>query len=87
MLHTNQFTTANIIDNSQVTGRAVSEIDVPIVPSTAPSVMGSDLFYIIIALTIFTKATIEAIALLVKVAVRVKVTEKGEVGGSDRPIS
>ena len=46
---------------------ASSELTVPIVPPTAPSVTGSDLFYIIIALTIFTKVTVEAMARLIKV--------------------
>ena len=52
---------------------ASSEITVPIVPPTVPSMAGSDLFYIIIALTIFTKVMVEAIARLVKIIVRSKV--------------
>ena len=51
---------------------ASSELTAPILPPTAPSVVSSDLFYIIIALTIFTKVTVEAMARLVKVIVQSK---------------
>ncbi|NER00573.1 MAG: hypothetical protein F6K30_28405, partial [Cyanothece sp. SIO2G6] len=61
-----------------------SEINVP-VPSTPPSVTGSDLFYFIIALTIFTSVTIGAIARLTKITLQVKTPDDGEEDGKVEP--
>ncbi|MGK7889727.1 MAG: hypothetical protein AB4042_10360 [Leptolyngbyaceae cyanobacterium] len=50
----------------------------PVVPPTSPSVSGSDLFYLIIALTVFTKVMVEAIALLVKIILQGKTPDDEE---------
>lgn len=46
------------------------QTDIPVVPTTPTSAIGSDLFYIIIALAICMKLTIEAIASLVQVILK-----------------
>ncbi|MEM7063383.1 MAG: hypothetical protein AAF572_09495 [Cyanobacteria bacterium P01_B01_bin.77] len=64
--------TQNIDASAQSNDSGISHLqtDIPVVPTTPTSAVGSDLFYIIIALAICMKLTIEAIASLVQVILK-----------------